>query len=96
MPRNNEDNQVKQPTVSGHVEPVVSSDFERWLRKECFQQPTPEAYDLAKCAWREAQYLARDHILNVLKELSNEAIEERRRTGLLGIISGITKLNKSC
>jgi hypothetical protein len=74
---------------------VVSCDFERWLRKECFQKPTPEAYDLAKCAWKDAQYLARDHILNVLKDLSNEAREERRKMGLLGVISGITKLNKS-
>lgn len=25
--------------------------FEEWLRSACFQQPTPEAYDLAKSAW---------------------------------------------
>lgn len=25
--------------------------FEEWLRSKCFQQPTPEAYDLAKSAW---------------------------------------------
>jgi hypothetical protein len=31
-----------------------SADFEPWLRSVCFQQPTPEAYDLAKCAWVEA------------------------------------------
>lgn len=85
----------EKPTVSDPFEPVVSCDFERWLRAECFQNPTPEAYDLAKCAWEEAQYLARDHILNVLKDLSDEVREERRRMGLLGIISGITKLNKS-
>lgn len=28
--------------------------FEAWLRKTCFQAPTPEAYDLAKCAWLES------------------------------------------
>jgi len=30
------------------------SEFEQWLRTVCFQKPTPEAYDLAKCAWAEA------------------------------------------
>ena len=25
--------------------------FEKWLRTVCFQKPTPEAYDLAKCAY---------------------------------------------
>ena len=29
--------------------------FETWLRTVCFQNPTPEAYDLAKCAWQAAQ-----------------------------------------
>lgn len=29
----------------------MSEAFERWLRSVCFQAPTPEAYDLAKCAW---------------------------------------------
>lgn len=29
----------------------MSEAFERWLRSVCFQKPTPEAYDLAKCAW---------------------------------------------
>ena len=28
--------------------------FEEWLRSVCFQKPTPEAYDLAKCAWVES------------------------------------------
>ena len=89
------DKQDEQPTESNPLEHVISCDFERWLRKECLQKPTTEAYDLAKCAWKEAQYLARDHILNVLKKLSGEAREERRKMGLLGVISGITKLNKS-
>ena len=30
------------------------SEYEKWLRTVCFQKPTPEAYDLAKCAWAEA------------------------------------------
>ena len=30
-------------------------DFETWLRTVCFQKPTPEAYDLAKCAWNAAK-----------------------------------------
>lgn len=29
--------------------------FEEWLRTVCFQQPTPEAYDLAWQAWKAAQ-----------------------------------------
>jgi hypothetical protein len=28
-------------------------EFETWLRTVCFQEPTPEAYDLAKSAWKE-------------------------------------------
>lgn len=28
--------------------------FEIWLKSVCFQQPTPEAHDLAKSAWKEA------------------------------------------
>ncbi len=31
-----------------------TEEFEIWLRKVCFQKPTPEAYDLAKDAWVEA------------------------------------------
>ena len=33
--------------------------FEEWLRTVCFQNPTPEAYDLAKDAWKEARKTAR-------------------------------------
>ncbi len=29
--------------------------FEEWLRTVCFQKPTPDAYDLAKCAWIESR-----------------------------------------
>lgn len=29
-------------------------EFESWLRFVCFQKPTPEAYDLARCAWNAA------------------------------------------
>ena len=29
-------------------------DFEKWLRTVCFQEPTPEAYDLARRAWKKA------------------------------------------
>jgi len=29
-------------------------EFERWLKTVCFREPTPAAYDLAKCAWLEA------------------------------------------
>tara|TARA_R110000737_G_scaffold316082_1_gene326257 strand:- start:374 stop:673 length:300 start_codon:yes stop_codon:yes gene_type:complete len=32
--------------------------FEKWLTEVCFQKPTPEAYDLAKDAWKKA--LAQD------------------------------------
>ena len=30
-------------------------DFEKWLTEVCFQKPTPEAYDLAKDAWKKAK-----------------------------------------
>lgn len=32
----------------------VATEVEMWLRTVCFQKPTPEAYDLAKCAWEAA------------------------------------------
>lgn len=35
--------------------------FEPWLREVCFQKPTPEAYDLAKCAWQQALRAAPEH-----------------------------------
>jgi hypothetical protein len=34
------------------------SDFDKWLKTTCFQKPTPEAYDLAKDAWKEARKTA--------------------------------------
>ena len=33
-------------------------DFERELRRQCFQKPTPEAYDLAWCMWKTRAALA--------------------------------------
>lgn len=27
--------------------------FQTWLRRECFKKPTPEAFDLARSAWKE-------------------------------------------
>jgi hypothetical protein len=30
---------------------VMSDRFEIWLRTECFRNPPPAAYDLAKAAW---------------------------------------------
>jgi len=33
---------------------VEQNVFETWLRTVCFQKPTPEAYDLAKCAYKFA------------------------------------------
>lgn len=32
-----------------------SNQFEIWLRTECFQKPTPEAYDLTKVAWNKQE-----------------------------------------
>jgi len=29
-------------------------EFKKWLNSVCFQKPTPEAYDLAKDAWKAA------------------------------------------
>ena len=34
-------------------------DFEEWLRLHCFQEPTPEAYDLAYAAWLKRADLAK-------------------------------------
>ena len=31
----------------------IEAKFEAWLRANCFQRPTQEAYELAKCAWKE-------------------------------------------
>lgn len=36
-------------------EAVEGLDFDVWLKTVCFQKPTPEAYDLAKCAWEYSQ-----------------------------------------
>jgi len=33
----------------------MSDGYEIWLRTVCFQKPTPEAYELAKYAWREGR-----------------------------------------
>ena len=33
------------------AKPAGSTDFDAWLRTACFQKPSLEAYDLAKCAW---------------------------------------------
>lgn len=41
--------QSKEPQAE-----AVPPGFEVWLRTVCFQRPTPEAYDLAKAAWRAA------------------------------------------
>lgn len=37
--------------------PIIeeTKEFEIWLRTVCFQPPTPEALDLAKCAWDHQQ-----------------------------------------
>ena len=44
---------VRAPSQpAAQAEPVA--DFEAWLRTVCFQQPTTEAYDLARAAWRAA------------------------------------------
>ena len=37
------------------VDIIVNEDFEAWLRTICFQKPTKEAYDLAKCAWEASK-----------------------------------------
>src|SRR5260221_1913385 len=38
--------------------------FEGWLRTVCFQAPTPEAHDLAKCAWDAALESVRSEALS--------------------------------
>jgi len=56
-------------------------DFEKWLRKVCFQKPTQEAYDLAKSAWKEAREtahkagydLAIKDVTNMMNEMQVDA-----------------------
>jgi hypothetical protein len=36
------------------AQPISSIKFEDWLRAECFQKPTQEAFDLAQSAWKYA------------------------------------------
>ena len=39
---------------------TMRTSFEPWLRTECFQAPTPEAYELAKAAWQAATLAERE------------------------------------
>lgn len=52
-------------------------EFEEWLRTVCFQKPTPEAYDLAKCAYNfiidEAVKIAENSVDGLT---ASEAIKE--------------------
>lgn len=48
--------------------------FEKWLRTVCFQKPTPEAYELAKCAW-EAALAPRDVLDQVFMDECDAAIK---------------------
>lgn len=36
-------------------EDIQRIEYKAWLRRACFQKPTPEAYDLAWQAWKAAQ-----------------------------------------
>ncbi len=45
---------VLDPIKSAVGENDYNEDFDKWLREECFQKPTDEAYELAKCAWNKA------------------------------------------
>lgn len=38
------------------------SNFESWLKCVCFQEPTPEAKNLAQCAW-DAQQAKIDRLM---------------------------------
>ena len=53
------------PPASEAFDPVSagSAAFEAWLRTTCFQEPTPGAYDLAKCAWEESAKRCAKHPL---------------------------------
>lgn len=48
---------------------TLSSGFEEWLRTVCFQKPTPEAYDLARDAWKEARKTNLEEIENLKDEI---------------------------
>lgn len=47
---------------------MIPDNYQTWLRTVCFQQPTKEAEDLAKCAWQEAQRLAYLDCIRICKE----------------------------
>lgn len=51
----------------------IDPEFERWLRSVCFQAPTPEAYDLARSAWDEAQKPERERCRRLMDRCLNEA-----------------------
>lgn len=46
--------QLRDMAAASQQVEAAPKEFERWLRRARFQKPTPEAYDLAKCAWQEA------------------------------------------
>ena len=58
----------------------MSDKYEKWLKQVCFQNPTREAHDLAKCAWRQAEALSaaeKETLANKILEISllNEKLE---------------------
>jgi hypothetical protein len=48
--------------------------FEIWLRTVCFQAPTKEAYDLAKCAWEEATKAEREACAKTCEGIGKEIV----------------------
>ena len=50
-------------------------EFEEWLRTVCFQRPTKEAYDLARCAYK-AGMLAAAEIADAGTELEKARMEK--------------------
>jgi len=55
----------------------TTDDFENWLRSVCFQEPTKEAYDLAKSAWSKC-----DKQIEILKKelmLLQSSFDDRLR-----------------
>lgn len=62
-------------------------EFEKWLRTACFQKPTPEAYDLAKCAWAESRNMERE----VCKKICEDEAERLKSLCLDSYPEGVAE-----
>lgn len=88
------------PSREDRAEPVagqlsaeqVEAKFEAWLRANCFQRPTQEAYELAKCAWKEmALSSLRGTFADGIEAVLSDAelhLSERQRSRIRALAQG--------